>query len=119
MKSLQVLVLGPQMHLVDSVEREEIFQNLKQHWSELRSLLGVNFYECYEYLGNVCYITAGEGDEEDEWFQRVAKIEHCCHTNSTQLKLLNEFTSEWHVAVGTKFFQLPSSYTFEFAQPAP
>ena len=65
----------------------------------------------------ITVITAGEGDEEDEWFYQVAKLEHCCHTNSTQLKLLDEFTAEWHVAIGTKFFQLPSSYTFDFAEP--
>ena len=118
MKHLQVLVLSPQTLKIDTVGSEELFGNLKQHWSKLRSILGVNFYGCYEYLSNVCYITAGEGDEEDEWFQRVAKLEHRCDTNSTQLKLLNEFTSEWHVAIGTKFFQLPSSYTFEFAEPA-
>lgn len=115
MRNMEVLVLGSERTNFENenADRAEFFINLKENWTKLRSLLGVRLdYESCAHLGNVCYVS---NDDRHEWNDDVCRIE--LHVDSEpKLKPIDRDTPEWHTAVGTSLFQLPSSYTFGFEQ---
>lgn len=113
MKNLEVLVLGSIWSDEETRDKDRFFYNLKHNWTNIESILGVEFdADCYKHLGNVCYIGGGDREILEEWNEDITKLEFSTEIQAIQKVEIEQYSPAWQRAVGKRFFQLPSTYTF-------
>ena len=100
----------------DEVHLNEFLENLEAHWPKLVSLLGLPLQDKhYGHLNNVRYIHEDwMGGVYSYWREQIVRLDFDSQKVVSSKTPISIDSADWHTAVGTKFFKLPDSFSFEF-----